>query len=128
MKKTRTPEQMRADLAEIAAILSRFSISGHKLKDGVSLPQVVREFVEASESGAANMGKAMTAGFENEQRLESALKPFADFGDAFDAKPINGLDKEQIYGIHGGKYVDGGAYIGWDHIRAAQAAMKRTSE
>lgn len=74
------------------------------------------------------MGKAMSLGIENEQRLEAALKPFAAFADAFDANPINGLDKEQVYSIHGGKYVEGGAYIGWDHLRAAQAAIKAAKE
>jgi hypothetical protein len=127
--RTRTPAAIRAELAEIEAIFAHFSISGKKLKAGVPLPQVVREWVEATESGAKDMGYAITAGLENEQRLEAALKPFADFADAFDAMPIKGLSPDEVYSIHGGEYCKPhGATIGWPHLRAAQAAIKAAKE
>lgn len=56
--------------------------------------------------------------------MRKALEPFAAFAEAFDAKPIRGLDAEEIYGIHGGKYVEGGTAIEWSHMRAAQAALQ----
>jgi hypothetical protein len=57
-------------------------------------------------------------------RARTALKPFVDFLEAFETRPINGLDLEQIYAIHGGKDVEGGAYLGWDHLKAAREAMR----
>lgn len=56
--------------------------------------------------------------------LRQALEPFKQFCEVFDAKPINGLDAEQIYGIHGGKHVEGGIAIEWEHMRGAQRALQ----
>jgi len=57
--------------------------------------------------------------------LAQALKPFKDFLDVFEAKPINGLDPEEIYSIHGGENVEGGASLKWVHLRAARAALAK---
>jgi hypothetical protein len=61
--------------------------------------------------------------------MAKALKPFADFMDAFDAAPIAGLSPDEVYSIHGGEHVKpNGASIKWEHLRAARAVLKRTKE
>lgn len=61
------------------------------------------------------------------RRLKEAMLPFKRFADAFDAKPINGLDKSEIYSIHGGDRVPPyGATLCWEHIRRVQQLLNQS--
>lgn len=53
--------------------------------------------------------------------MQKALEPFAAFLDAFEAKPIRGLDPVTIYSIHSG---EDGASLEWGHLRAARKALE----
>lgn len=61
---------------------------------------------------------------QSHPNLIAALRPFVAFLEAFEARPISGLDRDEIYGIHGGYKVEGGASIRWEHLRAARAALR----
>lgn len=56
-------------------------------------------------------------------RAVEALKPFAGFWRAFQDKPIRGLDPEEIYSIHGGRYVSGGTSLLWNDMENAQDVL-----
>lgn len=58
------------------------------------------------------------------EALAGAWEPFKRFAEAFDAKPINGLDSEEIYSIHGGDYnAPEGASLKWSDIRKGCEAL-----
>jgi hypothetical protein len=52
------------------------------------------------------------------RELEAALKPFADFGDAYSRKPMGGMDDE-FYSIHAGTDFEAGIRFS-DCVRASQ--------
>ena len=54
-------DRLKAELAAIKAVLNRFQISAEHLAAGKPLPEVVREWVEAAERGAEQMGLELAA-------------------------------------------------------------------
>ena len=55
------------------------------------------------------------------EKLELSLKPFASFANAWDKKPLNGMD-DVFYSIHGGS-VSGGAELTLTDCRNARSAL-----
>jgi hypothetical protein len=83
--------------------------------------------IEALRAENARLRTAFDAGVidyavlkaEND-RLREALKPFVDFIDAFDAKPLRSLD-DKFYGIHSGTRWQ--AELRFSDFRRARAAL-----
>ncbi len=117
-------EEAEAKLAELQLALTRSfeqttgspldTISDHYAADLQRIEQRYNVLIRELEERARKAG--------------AALAPFAAFYTAFVERPINGLDVEEIYGIHGGKHVEGGAYLGWDHVRQAAEVLAAMSK
>ncbi len=54
------------------------------------------------------------------KNLRKALQPFVDFLEAFERRPIRGLDPEFIYTIHGG---EDSASLRWPDLKNARKAL-----
>jgi len=66
-------DRLKAELAAIKAVLNRFQISAEHLAAGKPLPEVVREWVEAAERGAEQMGLVMNHDFNWAEKAEAEL-------------------------------------------------------
>jgi hypothetical protein len=85
---------------------------------------------------SAHATKASRAAKEARERraaaykaMQEALKPFSEFMNAFDRKPISHLDPDELYAIHGGygrPTCPDGASIRWDDLRQARAALRQS--
>lgn len=62
----------------------------------------LRAEVEQAEEEATFLRGQYNESEEKRGKAEAALRPFADFADAWDRKPIRGLD-DVLYGIHSGE-------------------------
>lgn len=62
---------------------------------------------------------------EQKRKLEEALKPFADFADAWDGMPISGIH-DDLYGIHAGSEHEG--WLRLSDCRRARALLSGGGE
>lgn len=119
--------RLKAELAEAREIsnarATSLQMTSRFLADSkAELARVTAE-LDAFSKAASDWAVMLEAAEADARKMREALESFAKFADAFDAKPINGLDRECIYAIHGGEGCEFGASIKWEHITQARAAL-----